>query len=54
MGLKMRGPWPPLVVRLAAGSRLRPPAARRIRVRIAGAQATRGVTCSGASIQVSL
>jgi len=54
MGLEMRGPWPPLVVRLAAGLRMRPPAARRIRVRIAGAQAPRGVTCSGAPIQVSL
>jgi len=33
---------------------MRPPAERRIRMRIAGAQATRGVTFPGASIQVSL
>jgi alpha-glucosidase/alpha-D-xyloside xylohydrolase len=43
-----------LDMRLAAGSRMRPPAERRILVRIAGAAATRTLTFSGAAVQVRL
>lgn len=56
MGLEMH--WDDrqrrLTLRLASGSRMRPPARRRIQVRVAGAQATREVVFSGTSIQVPL
>jgi alpha-glucosidase/alpha-D-xyloside xylohydrolase len=43
-----------LDVRLAEGSRMRPPAERRILVRLAGAAATRTITFSGTAVQVRL
>jgi alpha-glucosidase (family GH31 glycosyl hydrolase) len=43
-----------LDVRLAEGSRMRPPAERRILVRLAGATATRTITFSGTAVQVRL
>jgi alpha-glucosidase (family GH31 glycosyl hydrolase) len=54
MGIEMR--WSDrerrLTLRLAAGSRMRPPSARRIRVRIVGTSVTRDVTFSGAPVDV--
>jgi len=41
-------------LRLAAGSRMRPPAARPIRVRVAGATAARDITFSGVPLRVQL
>jgi alpha-glucosidase (family GH31 glycosyl hydrolase) len=43
-----------LDLRLAAGSRMRPPAERQIRARIAGASTTRSITFSGTAVQVRL
>ena len=43
-----------LDVRLAPGSRMRPPLERRLRVRVAGGPATRDVTFSGTALQVRL
>jgi alpha-glucosidase/alpha-D-xyloside xylohydrolase len=56
MGLEMR--WNDsarrLDVRLAAGSRMRPPGERRLAVRIAGTNAARDVRFTGAPLQVTL
>jgi len=41
-------------VRLAAGSRMRPPAQRRLHVRVAETQSARDVTFSGSPIAVRL
>ena len=41
-------------LRLAQGSRMRQPASRRIRLRIAGAPATRDVTFTGAALRIRL
>ena len=54
MGLEMR--WTDrerrFDLRLAAGSKMRPPTTRRLRVRLAGAQTTRDATFSGTPVQV--
>jgi len=56
MGIDMR--WNDarrtLSMRMATGSRLRPPASRRFSVRVAGGSAVRDVVFSGASIEVQL
>ena len=56
MGLDMR--WSDrdrrLSLRLAAGSRMRPPAQRRMHVRVVGTQTARDVIFNGAAIEVRL
>ena len=56
MGIEMR--WNDarrtLTLRLAKGSRMFPPASRRIRVRIAGTGAVRDLVFSGEPIEVRL
>jgi alpha-glucosidase/alpha-D-xyloside xylohydrolase len=56
MGIEMR--WTDrerrLDVRLAAGSKMRPPNPRRLRVRVAGSRDMKDVTFSGAPLQVRL
>jgi hypothetical protein len=54
MGIDMR--WNDvmrrLTLRLANGSRMRPPAARRISVRLSGTQTVRDLVFSGGAIEV--
>jgi alpha-glucosidase/alpha-D-xyloside xylohydrolase len=54
MGIDMR--WTDatrrLTLRLASGSRMRPPASRRIIVRVAGSSVTRDITFTGAPLEV--
>jgi alpha-glucosidase (family GH31 glycosyl hydrolase) len=56
MGIEMR--WTDrerqLDLRLAAGSKMRPPNPRRLRVRVAGSRDMKEVTFSGAPLQVRL
>jgi hypothetical protein len=56
MGIEMR--WTDarrlLSMRLASGSRLRPPLSRRFRVRLAGGSAVRDVVFSGSAIEVQV
>ena len=56
MGIEMR--WTDrerrLDLRLAAGSKMRPPNPRRLRVRVAGSRDMKDVTFSGAPLQVRL
>jgi alpha-D-xyloside xylohydrolase len=43
-----------LSLRLAAGSRMRPPAQRRMHVRVAGTQTTRDIVFNGTATEVRL